>query len=337
MSDNRDLLEWLADLDPVPEKSVAGAVHSTEARELLERIHALEPDASPTSRVKRRYAWRRLSAVAAALLVGILIWQSIGGENGQRAASASDVLKRAAVVAFSQTAETGDVEYTKTLERSLITYGIGPDGYSVVATEAKEMWVAPDGSGFVRNVAQPDVFPGPTERVAWEAAGSPDLGRPGTRAHTFDAGQLHYTKLNAYPIDPTALEQALQDHVHKAPPPNSVQMLSLIGDLLAEPGASPALQAALYRVAAQLPGVELLGDVTDDAGRPGTAVGIEYTDGGVKQRDTLIIDPHTSALLERSNVLLERIPNLDAEPPFVLDAEVFLDQGLVDSGPRAAS
>jgi hypothetical protein len=53
-----------------------------------------------------------------------------------------------------------------------------------------------------------------------------------------------------------------------------------------------ALRSALYQVASRLPGVQLLGTVTDGIGRRGFAV--QYTSRG--WRNVLIFDPTTSAL-----------------------------------------
>ena len=71
----------------------------------------------------------------------------------------------------------------------------------------------------------------------------------------------------------------------------------MVGDLLRERAAPPALRAALYKVAAGIKGVELVGSVTDRAGRRGVAVAITSTYTGARVRDVLVFDPVTSALL----------------------------------------
>ena len=79
-----------------------------------------------------------------------------------------------------------------------------------------------------------------------------------------------------------------------------MEMFTLNGDSLRETAATPAQRAALYQVAARLPGIELVGAVHDDAGRPGTAVAMD--DHGI--RSTLVFDPQTSALLQEEQVAL---------------------------------
>jgi hypothetical protein len=62
---------------------------------------------------------------------------------------------------------------------------------------------------------------------------------------------------------------------------------------------------AVSQVAAGVPGVELQSHAEDSAGRTGTAVSIEYDQGGVRQRQSLVFDPNTSKLLERRQVYVE--------------------------------
>ncbi len=70
------------------------------------------------------------------------------------------------------------------------------------------------------------------------------------------------------PTDPTHLyaELKLQAIGHGTGLYN--EMFVLVGDDLRETSTSPAQRAALYDVAARIPGVELIGNVTDSAGRP---------------------------------------------------------------------
>ncbi len=63
----------------------------------------------------------------------------------------------------------------------------------------------------------------------------------------------------------------------------------------------PAVRGALYEVAADLPGVELVGKVEDASGRPGIAVA--YTHEGLRQE--FIFDPKTAELLGENYVNVE--------------------------------
>jgi hypothetical protein len=76
-----------------------------------------------------------------------------------------------------------------------------------------------------------------------------------------------------------------------------------IGDLLRTTIAPPKAAAALYRAAALIPGVTLIPDATDAAGRPGVAVGRigPGVDGGI--RDELIFSRATLQLLGERTVI----------------------------------
>src|SRR5439155_2581095 len=84
-------------------------------------------------------------------------------------------------------------------------------------------------------------------------------------------------------------------------PDGDWETFSIIGDLLRETSVPPVVRGALYEVAADLPGVELVGRVEDASGRPGVAVA--YTHDGIRQE--FIFDPNTAALLGENDVLVE--------------------------------
>ena len=54
----------------------------------------------------------------------------------------------------------------------------------------------------------------------------------------------------------------------------------------------PALRKALWEVAARIPGIELVGDVTDHAGRAGVAVERNGTRYVLDPSDGDVVDPH---------------------------------------------
>jgi hypothetical protein len=121
-----------------------------------------------------------------------------------------------------------------------------------------------------------------------------DLGK-----YTFE--NLTWAQLYALPTDPARLQQVLESEFTQgfgpaadpAPSPGEVtqsaELFTVVGDLLRESPASPALREALYEVAAGIPGVVVKGDYTDALGRTGTAV---ERDGQV-----LVIDPANGQLL----------------------------------------
>jgi len=199
--------------------------------------------------------------------------------------------------------------------------GIKVPSWWYFVSQEREMWLNSQGSGQVREVSGKASFLSSRQRAAWIAAGSPPLPRAGrVSTKTFGKqglGGLYFSRLSQLPTDPHQLRRWIE--AHKVPgkagltaagttstgfPPlksGQAPVFGAIGFLLGETFARPTLRAALYRVASELPGVQLLGAVTDPVGRKG--VGVAYTDATHGERLELIFDPKTSTLLGEFNVV----------------------------------
>jgi hypothetical protein len=90
------------------------------------------------------------------------------------------------------------------------------------------------------------------------------------------------------PTAPGAALTWLYRHSHGGNPPD-VQAFRTVGDTIRESYVSPAAMAAIFKAAARIPGVKVIGTVVDLAGRKGIAVG--QTFDGI--RDELLFDPTT--------------------------------------------
>ena len=218
------------------------------------------------------------------------------------------------------------------------------DIYLLQQTYVAQTWVAADGSGRMSQAEKPGPpsFLNQADRAKWLAAGSPNLGAALNNTTTFGSGGPPST-LSGLPTNPSALGQLLAHgqvdiegllpHSSAVFPPQSVQFeIGIIGNLLGQPYASPALRSALYQVASRLPGVRFLGTVTDGIGRRGTAVA--YTLRG--WQDMLIFDPNTSALLEQKTVVVGKavVEGPDAQhvaPGTVEDLSIYGTPAVVDS------
>lgn len=108
-----------------------------------------------------------------------------------------------------------------------------------------------------------------------------------------NGSELTWDQLMKLPQDPTALRAALLRRI-KGPEPER-QLFDDVTMLLSEAPAPAPLRAALFKVAAHIPGVRLLGKVKDTSGREGTAV--ELRRGSETSR--VIVDPRTSKTLEQ--------------------------------------
>jgi len=80
-------------------------------------------------------------------------------------------------------------------------------------------------------------------------------------------------------------------------------------------------------VAARIPGVELVGPVSDRAGRAGIAVAMR--DEANRIRHMLIFDPETSALLGEEEIVLEGNV-LDYPEGTVIGYATYLESAVVD-------
>jgi hypothetical protein len=276
--------------------------------------------------------------LAAALLVAVLVISGLlPGSRDE--ASAAQVLNSLAEVAAAQPAEPADMasgyRYTKSEGIYLATVaGRGGQGFSALVPKSREIWIAPDGSGRLRESAGEPIFLGERDRARWQAAGSPQMDF--THNRDYGPGGLHYEDLTRLPTDPNALAAVIRTQAEatsKGGPPVNLEMFVIVGDLLRETGAPPALRAALYKVAAKIPGTELVGPVTDRAGRPGVAVArtLEYT--GAKQRKIYIFDRSTSMFLAEEEILLERAGSLDAKPPGTIRYTLYLESKMVPALP----
>jgi hypothetical protein len=193
-------------------------------------------------------------------------------------------------------------------------------------SETKSDWYTADGSGRERIVRTSTSFLRPRDRAVAQAHGT-TLGRlTATNPRVIDgafpartlqtAGVLPYWQMNRLPTRPAALRPALVRLLLASAGSTGTARRSLDQQLRADPAGlfapisqflflptSPQLRAALFRVLADLPGVQLLGHRRDRLGRSGIAVAV--TEGRPDRvREELLFDPATSNLLQTEAVLL---------------------------------
>ena len=235
---------------------------------------------------RRRLALAGAAVAACAATVALAVLIDAGGPAVD--AQAATLLRAAGNAAAKQQGGWPDAAYwdvVSVYQRNGKTYH-------------REIWVSHHGQSVLRdNGVSGGVLP---------------LG-PGV----FPAGgtSLTWDQLYALPTDPAQLTAALQADVKGAGPDPESELFTIVGDLLRESPAPPALRKALYDVAASIPGVHLTGKVTDGLGRPGTGV---ERDG-----ETLVIDPADGRLL--------------ADNEGGGWSATFVSQGPVDSAPAASA
>jgi hypothetical protein len=144
--------------------------------------------------------------------------------------------------------------------------------------------------------------------------------------------QGSYTYLTTLPTDPARLRTWIYSHKNGGQPADQ-QAWTDIGDLLRETLVPPELAAALFRVAATIPGVTVGWHATDAAGRSGIAV--SRYDSGLKANAELIFDARTYQFLGERSTLAAPV---EGEGPAgtVIESTAQLQVSVVNALPQSA-
>jgi hypothetical protein len=139
--------------------------------------------------------------------------------------------------------------------------------------DKREIWIGPDGSGRIRESQTDPTFATAKDRENWIEMGRPArVGPPSDEKYGPGGLSTGPADLSKLPTDPAQLAELISSRKIEGGPPGPAEDFVQVGDLLRETAASPELRAALFKVAAGIPGVKLLGTVTDSDGRSGTAI-----------------------------------------------------------------
>ncbi len=200
--------------------------------------------------------------------------------------------------------------------------------WTVLLPESRESWISPDGSGRILTVRGEPIFPSDRDLRAFRAQGSPGVKVGTTVDERFAPGELHYRDLSNLPTDPDRLGRLIKERKIENAVAGAAGSFAIVGALLHETYTRPAVREALFKVAAEIPGVRSLGKVNDPIGRRG--VGVALTAHGT--RHELIFDPRTSELLASLDQVRDpRVPGERGEPGTVSTYTTYFDSGVVDS------
>ncbi|MEU0035651.1 CU044_5270 family protein [Streptomyces sp. NPDC006333] len=188
----------------------------------------------------------------------------------------------------------------------------------------------------VHSVTEPRT---PADKNRWNAAGAPhtvvaELGQesgnakiaysigPGrpmvmrtnidNKIYAVGPNNVTYKDLRALPSTSDALRRHLEalyardNGADSGTSGRSGWMLRQAGNLITMP-VKPSVRAAAYRVMADLPGVRVIGHITDPLGRPGVAVEFPaaYRTPLGTTRERLVVDPATGAMLSDQTLLVK--------------------------------
>lgn len=250
-------------------------------------------------RPRRRTAWF-LAAGAATCAVALAVTLGVAGSGRPPAAArpepaAVQLLDRVALAAQGTPApgvRDGQFLYTKTQGHSTALSETEDGGMAASRTDqSAEHWVSVDGSAGIltRN-------------------GAGDKTDPAARGGKATINGPTYRFLESLPTDPDKLLEVVyaDTRLNHGPGSGSTtgpdqQAFVAIGDLLRTVEAPPGVSAALYRAAARIPGVVLVPEATDAAGRSGVAVA--RTHNG--ERTEWIFDKNSLRLLGERTVTLK--------------------------------
>jgi len=268
---------------PTPDTLVAGRYRLDRA------IDAAGMRVAALRRGRRRRRWAVSALAGAAATAGAMFAAPL---LTAAPASAEEVLLAAADAAGQQVDEAAGAAYWHVV--SEVDY---PD----TAPFQREIWQGRSSESILRD----ESIAAQAAQAAGDTALDPALirteGLDDPATFVVGGDVLTWQDLDALPTDAGELAALLREKVSGHQSGEDNELWESVTGLLRESPASPALRRALWQVAASIPDVELVGAVTDSAGRPGTAVERNQLDQGW-YRVVYILDPADGTLLETQDV-----------------------------------
>lgn len=241
--------------------------------------------------------WTRITPLPAAALAALLVL-AVGG-----------------CVAFplSQTGDPGPYRYTRSRGASLYS---GTSQFSVLLPFTREIWIASNGSGRLRQEYGSPVFFGERDRAHWD---------PVADAHTpmdvtFGSGQLTYIDLADLPADPGALRDALAASLG-TPSPAASDLLAAATGLLRETVAPTTIRTAVFEMLMREPTIS-------HNTRSGHVVFSAVADDYVELSITL--DTETHDLVHEEQTLMHDSADIDAHAPVRIGYVDYLESWVVN-------
>ena len=167
---------------------------------------------------------------------------------------------------------------------------------AVSQVEHRQIWIATDGSGALNDTRDQSKFTSAADQSACASLGVTDPSSQNSSwTARFPAGGLSFptNDWKAFSTDPATLLK--QVHVRDGGPDTPAEWFTNVADMMRESDVPPAIRAALYKSAALIPGVRLLGTQTDPTGQVGLGVGYPYPNGQI--HSALIFDQQTGRML----------------------------------------
>ncbi|WP_431960547.1 CU044_5270 family protein [Actinacidiphila sp. bgisy160] len=293
-----------------------------------------------TARPRRRLLRPAMVLPVAAALTGVLVVTASGGDHtsaARRPSAAGPVKDNGASVTLDRIAAAAMSRDVKPVKDDQFVYVefLGRQNTGTVGGPVRlgalgkhEVWTA-QGSG-------------PTTRTGWIRDTGKDAVMPGelvpiVTTSPVPAGLDHptYKWLATLPTDPEALRALLYDQTEPwGDLSQDETVFRNVGELLRSTIMPPATASALYKVVEKIPGVTVVPDAVDAAGRHG--IGITRKDPASATRDEWIFDKKTFAYLgSRSYMTTDKGTGGTADTLYGVDAVTA--SGVVDSPGEASA
>ncbi len=330
MRTSNHLDELVARLQPVRDEDLAREASSEDADALFARIVAQRDDvrgSQPLRDPLRRGRRWLIAAAATALAATVALLAIDAGPSPEVVSPAAAALRDAADTARAQDGiPPGKYLYVRSANATLAIGAVddsNPERYldccEALVPHDRELWLGDEpGDARLRERRAGSLkFLSEEERERWIR-----LGRPRLEAKTPFSGILAGIPPRAWYDGPLDLpsdadeiyeqfEQAAERSTREPGVPFDVHvrtaMFQHFSDVLREARATPEQRAAAYEALARVPGLTLLGEVTDHLGRSGVAVALDVVDNepsGFLYRYVLVFDPETADLLEERREIL---------------------------------
>jgi hypothetical protein len=278
----------------------------------------------------------------AGVAVAIVVATSVHGGAANPSSAAAAVLQRAARAAEASGGPgpllPGEYWYVKSDDSTAGVVVAGPPSdprsarviVDALGMTERQVWIGVDRKGLIEaRTTGPITFLSTAARRQWVRDGRPrQMNAVRSGSLPDDAFDRPYRQLIALPTNVNALFEVIQRGAGKGSPAwKRHEMFTEIGDLLREDPLPAKVRAALYLVAARIPGIRMLGLTHDGIGRPALAITLNDTLYG--QRDELLFDPHTAALLGESEVVTKPVPRYHVKPGTIEFASTYITSGIV--------
>ncbi len=278
----------------------------TERVAIRDRIVAAQPAQTATHAAARRSLHhkqrrRRIALAAGLVAVGVVLAGAFGFHTAATPPNAlAAQMNRLARIAVGQawTGIPGPGHYLYTDSKgitTLITDGRGGRICQIQQLVERKSWIATNGSGAIGQTLDRGFFASPQMRAQCAAAGITDPTAQRESMHNrFAAGGLSFPTRDWHRLSTDPATLLVQLRKLDGGPGTAAEDFVHIGDFMRESDTPPAIRAALYKAAALIPGVKLMGPQADPTGQTGLGVGF-YSDDRLQSE--LIFDQQTGRLL----------------------------------------